>query len=159
MFRKCHAATRIIGQFAFLLAAYGACVSGQQVLLQGRFGGNVNEVTGLGSPPLIFSWPASSIYATFEGATVNATISALEATADSSQYTRFVFFIDQQEVALGQTSPNSSVINWAAANLGNGTHNLTITKISEASYGEATLDALVVGPGGRYSIDTTHFIF
>ena len=126
-----------------------ACVSAQQVLLQGRFGGNINEQSGLGSPPLIFSWPASSIYASFEGASVNATLSALEPAVDSSQYARFVFFLDQQQVALEATDPNNTVINWGATNLGNGTHNLTITKISEASYGQATLDALTVGPGGR----------
>lgn len=135
-----------------LLVCAAACVSAQQVLLQGRFGGEINEQSGLGTTPLIFSWPASSIYASFEGASVNATISALEPAVDSSQYTRFVFYVDQQQVALEATNTNNTVINWDATNLGNGTHNLTITKISEASYGQATLDALTVGSGGRYDI-------
>lgn len=137
-----------------LLGFFAACLSAQQVLLQGRFGGEISEQSGLGTTPLIFSWPASSIYASFEGASVNATISALEPAVDSSQYTRFVFFVDQQQVALETTDPDNTVINWGARNLGNGTHNLTITKISEASYGQATLDALTVGPGGRYHIQT-----
>lgn len=133
---------------AALLYAY-ACVSAQQVLLQGRFGGDVNEQTGLGTTPLVFSWPASSIYASFEGVSINATLTALEPAVDSSQYTRFVFYVDQQEVALEQTSPEETMINWGATALGSGTHNLTITKISEGSYGQATLDSLTVGPGGR----------
>lgn len=135
---------------ALLFACACACVSAQEVLLQGRFGGNLNDQTGTGSPPLVFSWPASSVYASFQGSSVNATISALEpAGAVSSQYTRFVFFLDQQQDALEITTPNNTVIHWGAVNLANGTHNLTITKISEASYGQATLDALTVGPGSR----------
>ena len=132
-----------------LFSLLTVCASAQQVLLQGRFAGDVSQRTGLGAPALVFSWPASSIYASFEGASVNATLSALEPSVDSSQSTRFIFFVDQQQVALETTEPNSTVINWGAANLGNGTHNLTITKISEASYGQATLDALTAGPGGR----------
>ena len=133
-----------------VLALLCACVSAQDILLQGRFGGNTSEQSGLGSPPLTFSWPASSVYASFEGSSVNATISALEPEGSiSSQYTRFVFFLDQQQVALEVTTPDNTTINWVAGNLSNGTHNLTITKISEASYGQASLDALTVGIGGR----------
>lgn len=133
-----------------MLALFRACVSAQDVLLQGRFGGDVSEQSGLGSPPLIFSWPASSVYVSFESSNVNATLSALEPEGTiSSQYTRFVFFLDQRQVALETTTPNNTTINWGAANLSNGTHNLTITKISEASYGQASLDALTVGAGGR----------
>ena len=133
-----------------VLALLCACVSAQNVLLQGRFGGETSEQTGLGLPPLTFSWPASSVYTSFEGSSVNATLSALEPEGTiSSQYTRFVFFLDQQQVALEVTTPNNTTINWGAANLSNGTHNLTITKISEASYGQASLDALTVGEGGR----------
>lgn len=133
-----------------VLALLCACVSAQEVLLQGRFGYNVNDQRGLGSPPLVFSWPASSIYASFQGSSVNATISALEPTgAISSQYSRFVFFLDQQQAALEITTPNNTVINWGVVGLANVTHNVIITKISEASYGQARLDALTVGPGGR----------
>ena len=132
------------------LALLCACVSAQDVLLQGRFSGDSSEQSGLGSPPLTFSWPASSVYASFEGSSINATLSALEPEGTvSSQYTRFVFFLDQQQVSLETTTPNNTTINWGAANLSNGTHNLTITKISEASYGQASLDALTVGAGGR----------
>ena len=60
-----------------LLVFAAACVSAQQVLLQGRFGGEISEQSGLGTTPLMFTWPASSIYASFEGASVNATISAI----------------------------------------------------------------------------------
>ena len=103
---------------------------GQGVLLQGRFGGDVSEQSGLGSPPLNFSWPASSIYASFEGSSVNATLSALEPEGPiSSQYTRSAFIVDQQQVALETTTPEDTTMNWGATDLSNGTHNLTITKI------------------------------
>ena len=127
--------------------------------MQGRFGGNVSDQRGIGSPPLVFSWPASSVYASFQGSSVNATISALEPVgAISSQYSHFVFFLDQQQEALEITTPNNTVINWGAVNIANGIHNLTITKISEASYGQATLDSLTVGPGGRYCMHMIHTI-
>lgn len=157
--RKCHTAASLVifvrakmGSPSALLLSWIvliACTSAQQVLLQGRFGGNVSEQTGMGSLPLIFSWPASSIYATFESTSINVTLSALEPAVDSAQYTRFVFFLDQQQVALKATDPNAPVINWSASDLSNGIHNLTITKISEASYGQATLNVLNLAPGGR----------
>ena len=123
--------------------------SGPQVLLQGRFDGDIDQQTGLGSPPLTFSWPASSIYASFMGSAVNATLTTLTPSVASSVYTRFAFYLDQQQVAVETTNPNNTSINWGATGLGNGTHNLTITKLSEASYGQATLESLTVGPAGR----------
>lgn len=144
--------TNSLAACSLVLALFCTCasVSAQNVLLQGRFGGNVSDQSGLGSPPLIFSWPASSIYASFEGSSVNATLSALEPEGTiSSQYTRFAFFVDQQQVALETTTPEDTTINWGATDLSNGTHNLTITKTSEASYGQASLDALTAGADGR----------
>ncbi len=136
---------------AVLCVLCATCASVQtapQVLLQGRFGGDVNEQNGLGSPPLIFSWPASSIYATFESTSINATLTALPPTVASSQYTRFAFYVDQQEIAVETTDPNNTSINWGMSGLTAGVHNLTITKLSEASYGQATLESLTVGTNG-----------
>ena len=98
-----------------LFALCCSAQSGPQVLLQGRFDGNVNHQTGLGSPPLTFSWPASSVYATFQGTAVNATLTALAPTVASSQYSRFAFFVDQVEVAVETTNPNSTTIKWGAS--------------------------------------------
>ena len=109
----------------------------------------MSQVTGLGSLPVEFSWPASSVYTSFVSPSINVTLSALPASRDSLQYNSFVIYLDQQQVALETTNPNSTVINWGVSGLGNGTHNLTITKISEASYGQATLNALNLAPGGR----------
>ena len=127
-----------------------ACVSAQEsprLLLQGRFGGNVSEATGLGSPPLIFSWPASSVYAAFEGDSVNATLTALPPTLPSSG--RYAFYLDQAEISVETISPTKSRIDWGLLGLRFGSHNLTITKLSEAGYGEATLDSLTLGQSGR----------
>lgn len=139
---------------AFALGTVLLCIlcahaqTSPQLLLQGRFGGDVNEQTGLGSLPLIFSWPASSVYASFESDSINATLTALPPSVASSQYTRFSFYVDQQEVAVETTNPNSTSISWGMSGLGSGMHNLTVTKLSEASYGEATLETLTLGSGG-----------
>ena len=143
--------TDVLLACVLIVAVAGAnAQTSAQLLLQGRFGVNVNEQTGLGSLPLIFSWPASSIYATFDSTSINATLTALPATVASSQYTRFAFYVDQQEIAVETTNPNSTSINWGMSGLASGMHNLTITKLSEASYGEATLETLTLGANGTY---------
>lgn len=121
------------------------------LLLQGRFEGSVDPYTGLGSPPLVFSWPSSSVYATFQGPSINATLTTLAPSVASSQYTRFAFYLDQQLVAVESTNPNNTSIHWGESNLSNSAHNLTIAKLSEASYGQATLESLTVGADGRYA--------
>ena len=139
--------------FAAVCLLFAVSVSAQsspQLLLQGRFGGDVDEDTGLGSLPVVFSWPASSVYATFNSTSINATLSALPPTNTSSQYARFAFYLDQTEAAVETITPNDTTIRWGMTGLRSGLHNLTITKLSEASYGEATLESLTVGRGGRY---------
>ena len=182
--------------FLSLVAIFVTCVSAQsaQLVLQGRFGGNANEQTSTGSPPLLFSWPASSVYASFVGTGINATLSALAPTTSYDAYSRFVFYIDGAQTAIETTSPNATTLNWSAQNLSpgelqifdkfnystfiaanlpslvvhvsdqlvtlllqctisafccSGLHNITITKISEASYGQVTLESLTVAPGGK----------
>ncbi|KAL3146173.1 hypothetical protein ABBQ32_002883 [Trebouxia sp. C0010 RCD-2024] len=130
-----------------------ACVYAQsspedpQLLLSGRFGGDADEGTGLGSLPLVFSWPASSVRVTFEGSSINATLAALPPL--NTTYGRFAFYLDNT-TTVEAISPNDTTLNWGRSGLSTGPHNLTIQMLSEARYGEASLDTLTVGPGGRF---------
>ncbi len=99
--------------------------SSPELLLQGRFGGTIDTQTGLGSLPLLFSWPASSVYTTFTSTSVNVTIAGSTPTTDSAGYNRFAFFLDQNEVAIESSTPNDSVIHWGMSGLSYGVHNLT----------------------------------
>jgi hypothetical protein len=99
--------------------------SSPELLLQGRFGGAINSQTGLGSLPLLFSWPSSSVYTTFTGTSVNVTIAGSAPTTDSAGYNRFGFFVDQTQVAIESSTPNNSTIQWEMSGLGPGAHNLT----------------------------------
>lgn len=63
-----------------LCAATVMAQSGPELLLQGRFGGSVNEQTGVGSLPVFFSWPASSVYASFSSESVAVTLTNLDPT-------------------------------------------------------------------------------
>lgn len=143
-------ATRV-GLLAVVAALCMRCVATQsapELLLQGRFGGDVNEQTGLGSLPVVFSWPASSVHATFQSSSVNVTLTNVAPSVASSAYNRFAFFIDQDQVAVESTDPQTPVISWGTSGLGAGPHSLTITKLSEASYGQATLNSITLGGNG-----------
>ena len=153
---------------AFFCLSLAACSSrltsaqSVQLLLQGRFAGNINEQTGLATLPVTFSWPASSVFTTFTGDSVHATLTALPPADNYNAYSRFAFYVDEQQVATESTTPTQLVINWSSTGLGSGissrvmrikrnlkqkpparsrevhpagSHNLTITKLSEASYG------------------------
>ena len=91
-----------------------------QLLLQGRFGGYTNEQTGLATLPVLFSWPASSVFTTFTGGSVNATLTALPPTDSYNAYSRFAFYVDEQQVAIESTTPTQLVINWSSTGLGSG---------------------------------------
>lgn len=138
--------------FASSCLLLAVCVSAQsppqdpQLLLQGRFGGDSDESTGLGSLPLVFSWPASSVRVTFDGPSINATLSALPPL--NTTYGRFAFYLDNT-TSVETITPNDTTVTWGRSGLSSGPHNLTIQKLSEASYGEASLDTLTVGPDGR----------
>lgn len=138
----------MLSLMAALFVATASAQSTPELLLQGRFGGMVNEQTAIGSVPVLFSWPASSVYVSFDSDFVAVMLTNVEPTVASSAYNRFAFFIDQQQVAVESSSPQNMVINWSMSGLSTGTHNLTITKLSEASYGQATLDLVTVGPNG-----------
>ena len=88
--------------------------------MQGRFAGDVNEQTGFGSLPLLFSWPASSISTSFVSTSVNVTITAVPANLIISSYNRFAIYVDGQQVAIESTDPNNTVISWSAAGLSSG---------------------------------------
>lgn len=127
-----------------------ASQSSPQLLLQGRFGGDVDEETGLGALPVVFSWPASSVYVTFDGTSINATLSTLPPlNATAGTYGRYAFYLDQNQTSVETVSSNNTSINWGRSGLSSGPHNLTITKLSEATYNQASLDSLTVGNGGR----------
>ncbi|KAL3145660.1 hypothetical protein ABBQ32_003197 [Trebouxia sp. C0010 RCD-2024] len=125
-----------------------------QLLTQGRFGGAVDEMTGLAGLPLLFSWPASSLHTSFTGTTISATLSALPATAFYDVSSRFRFYVDEQQTSAESTDIGNTVIRWKATGLGPGRHNLTITKLSEASYGQVSLNTLTLGAGGRFLTPT-----
>lgn len=128
-----------------------------QLLLQGRFGGSVDNHADLGTLPLVFSWPSSSVFVTFNGSSeIRATIFAsTPTTASAGYYTRFVFYLDQKQISVESTTADSPAINWNATGLSTDQHNLTITKISEASYGEANLTSLTLASGGRWVHSTS----
>ena len=130
-----------------LLALGVASQSSPQLLLQGRFGGDVDEDTGLGSLPVLFSWPASSVYVTFNSTSINATLAALPPL--NATFGRYAFYLDQTQTSVETITPNNTSILWGRSGLRSGTHNLTIAKLSEASFGLASLESLTVGTGGR----------
>ena len=147
------------GQFArsilhFLLlcasvtSVLAASTTTPQLLLQGRFG-NVKGLQTAKSLPVLFSWPSSSVFLTFQSSSINITLTALQPTVQYSSYNRFTFWLDSKEVAIQTSDPNNTSINWSATGLSSATHSLTITKLNEATYGEATLDSIVLGTNGK----------
>lgn len=148
------------GQFArsilhFLLlcatvtSVLAASTTTPQLLLQGRFG-NVKGLQTAKSLPVLFSWPSSSVILTFQSSSINITLTALQSTVQYSSYNRFTFWLDSKQVAIQTSDPNNTSINWSATGLSSATHNLTITKLNEATYGEATLDSIVLGTNGKF---------
>lgn len=63
-------------------------------------------------------------------------------------YDRFRFFLDGQFAADGFTSYNQLALT-VALNVTTTPHILQIAKLSDGSKGEATLQSIVLGPGGR----------
>ena len=108
-----------------------------QILLQGRFGSENGQSDA--KLPVLFSWPSSSVYVNFDSDSVNATLSAVTPTVSFSGYNRFSFKVDQVKQDIETHDLNNTIITWNAAGLGSGPHTLTITKLNEAMYGEATL--------------------
>jgi len=127
MSRSCVSLAGLTLLYIVFAAAAGliSAQSSPELLLQGRFGGAINSQTGLGSLPLLFSWPSSSVYTTFTGTSVNVTIAGSAPTTDSAGYNRFAFFVDQTQVAIESSTPSNSTIQWEMSGLGTGAHNLT----------------------------------
>ena len=136
--------TGLLAATCLLFAVCASAQSSPQLLLQGRFGGDVDKDTGLGSLPMVFSWPASSVYVTFNSTSINAIISALK----GGSYGRYAFYLDQTR-SVETITPDDTRIRWGRSGLRSGPHNLTITMLSEATYGQASLESLTVGRGGR----------
>ncbi len=149
-----------VAVLCLLCTSLASAQSEPQLLLQGRFGGSVDENADLGTLPLMFSWPSSSVYLTFHNSSkISATISALTPThASAGYYTRFAFYLDQQQISVESTNPDNTVIYWNATGLTLDEHNLTITKVSEASYGEASLTSLTLASGGRWAISSSNLV-
>ena len=91
-----------------------------QVILQGRFGGAQGAQSSYAAVPLLFSWPASAVVATFVGDSVKATLSALAPTATSNAYCRFAFNIDERQVDIKPVTVNERTIQWSATGLSSG---------------------------------------
>ena len=133
---------------ATVTSVLAASTTSPQLLLQGRFG-DVNGLQTAKSLPVLFSWPSSSVFLTFQSSSINITLTALQSTVQYSSYNRFTFWLDSKLVAIQTSDPNNTSINWSATGLSSATHNLTITKLNEATYGEATLDSIVLGTNGK----------
>ena len=103
-----------------LFGADTTAAQSAQLLLQGRFEGAIDAQNGLGTLPLLFSWPASSVIVTFVSDSIHASLSALPATTTHSEYSRFVFYVDGKEQAVQSTTPNATSIDWTARRLGPG---------------------------------------
>lgn len=121
-----------------------------QILLQGRFGEDAEQpYASVDELPITFSWPSSSVFVSFKSSSINVTLTALPPTVSFSGYNTFVFQLDQHDPDTETQDLNNTVIGWGVRGLDSGTHNLTITKLNEAMYGSATLDAITLGRGGR----------
>lgn len=127
MSRSCVSLAGLTLLYIVFAAAAGliSAQSSPELLLQGRFGGAINSQTGLGSLPLLFSWPSSSVYTTFIGTSVNVTIVGAAPTTDSAGYNRFAFFVDQTQVAIESSTPSNLTIQWEMSGLSAGAHNVT----------------------------------
>ena len=121
-----------------------------QLLLQGRFGGDAQgSYASLSALPITYSWPASSASFSFESTAINITISSLPATYSFSGYNRFSIQLDQVASIVQTQDPNNTKIQWAARGLNSSVHTLTVTKLSEALYGHASLEAITLAATGR----------
>ena len=104
-----------------------------QVLLQGRFAADIDQ-TGFANLPVLFSWPASSIFASFVGDSVNATVSALPPPQTSNALVRFAFYVDQRQISVEATNSTSLDILWGTSGLGPGRHlRIRVSCVSHAA--------------------------
>ena len=92
-----------------------------RLLLQGRFGGEIDLTTGLGQLPVVFSWPASSVYVSCVGESVGVRLSTLAPTKVYDAYSRFAFFIDDKQAAVDSSDPNAITVDWSRSGLDSGT--------------------------------------
>lgn len=146
--RRAPAPIALLTFLSCTLQCLAAPSSVPQLLLQGRFGGANGFAASAESLPVLFSWPSSSVFVTFRSTSVNVTLTALPPSIAYSGYNRFTIQIDQQVLATESQDLNNTVIQWSVDGLSQGVHNLTITKLNEPAYGEATLDSITLGPNG-----------
>lgn len=95
-------------------------VPSPQVFLQGRFGGAQGAQSSYAAVPLLISWPASAVVATFVGGSVKATLTALPPTVTSNAYCRFAFNIDERQADIKSVTVNERTIQWSATDLSPG---------------------------------------
>ena len=136
---------------ALLLSLHNSGAQTPQLLLQGRVASEAsdNDANFADTLPVLLSWPASSVYVSFDSDAISVQLSALPVSDSISVYNRFYFSVDQGDSDIETTDTDTTVISWNATGLTSGIHNLTITKVNEAAYGEATLDSITLAPGGR----------
>ena len=133
---------------ALLFSLHSSGAQTPQLLLQGRVASDYDS-NFADTLPVLLSWPASSVYVTFNSDAISVQLSALPVSDSISVYNRFYFSVDQGDPDIETTDTDTTVISWNATGLNSGIHNLTITKVNEAAYGEATLDSITLAPGGR----------
>ena len=131
------------GMSALLAAAFfslcAVLVSGQSPSFNGRFGQTAN-----GAPfPQRFSWAASSMYVPFQDAqNITIAFSRVPGTGPS----HFEIRVDSQLLESASTvGAGPTYVSVPLA--GTGARTLTITKITEAALGEATVDNVVLDRG------------
>ena len=88
----------------------------------------------------------------FTSTSINVTLTALPSTVSYSGYNSFVFHLDQADPDTRTHDLNNTIIHWSAKGLSSSVHNLTITKLNEAMYGEATLDSISLARDGRQAL-------
>ena len=146
--RHAHSVLHTLIVCASLGSVLAASTTTPQLLLQGRFGNVTGQQTST-TLPVLFSWGASTVFLSFQSSSVTVNLTALASTVQYSQYNRFTFWLDSKEVAIESTDPSTTSITWSTSGLSSATHNLSITKLSEASYGEATLNSVTLGTNGK----------
>ena len=119
---RCHVCVgaALLCFLGFSLSPIAAQSGSAQVIPSGRFQGTIDDSTGLAQLPLLFSWPASRVYATFVGDSITATLSTLPPSTIYDAYSRFAFYVDQQLIAIETSSPGATGITWSTTGLGSG---------------------------------------
>ena len=117
---------------------------GQQLLTSGRVSDSMDS--GFASLPLTLSWPATSVHAKFQDS--NSVTVNFQAGSDSGSATNNSFRFELDGVQYQQYIGLSG--SWQHDGLSSGSHDLVVTKLTEAVYGVAVVSSITLESSGRY---------